>query len=141
MLQELYQEVIIDHGKSPRNSGVLEKATHEAEGYNPYCGDEVHLTVVVKDGVIVDLKFEGQGCAISQASASMMTEAVKGKNVEEAKAIFKRFHDALMSREDPDYDALDELASLTGVKDYPSRIKCATLAWHCLEDALEGQDA
>jgi nitrogen fixation NifU-like protein len=137
MLQELYQEVILDHSKSPRNSGVIDEPSHQAEGFNPFCGDQVKVMLIVDEGLIQEIRFSGQGCAISQASASMMTQAVKGHTVAEARDIFKTFHKAVTEDDEPDIDVLNELASLCGVKAYPSRIKCATLAWHAMEEALE----
>lgn len=134
-LRTLYQEVILDHYKRPRNFGPLEPHDHEAEGYNPLCGDQVSVYLRVQDGVIEDVSFEGQGCAISTASASLMTEAVKGKTVEEAEGIFDRFR-KLVTGEEGAGDQLGKLEILAGVRDYPVRIKCAILAWHALHSAL-----
>ncbi|KXB98204.1 MAG: iron-sulfur cluster assembly scaffold protein [Chlorobi bacterium NICIL-2] len=140
-LRQLYQEVILDHHRAPRNYGNLEPHTHQAEGYNPLCGDQIELFLRVNDaGIIEDARFTGQGCAISRASASLMTEALKGKSIEEAHTIFERFHHAVTS--DPtapiDADALGKLVVLLGVREFPTRVKCATLPWHTLEQALAG---
>ena len=140
-LRELYQEVILDHNKSPRNKGELEGATNEAEGYNPLCGDQIHLYVEVENGIVKDVRFTGSGCAISTASASLMTEAIMGKPVEEAERIFEKFHAMVtdQSGADPELDEdLDSLMALQGVKEFPVRVKCATLAWHTLHEALKG---
>ncbi len=137
-LSELYQDVILDHGKRPRNFGDLPTATHEAEGFNPLCGDQLHLRLLVKGGLIADVMFNGCGCAISTASASMLTQAIKGKSVEHARDLFARFHRAAMSG-DAGEDALvlGDLVSLIGVHQYANRVKCATLAWHALHAAIE----
>ena len=137
MLSELYQEAILDHSKRPRNFGQLPQHTHEAEGFNPLCGDQVRLQVQLEEGRIKDLAFEGCGCAISVASASMMTQAVKGKTVEEAEALFKDFQEVVTQKKEPD-ESLGELECLAGVRDFPSRIKCAVLAWHALHQAISG---
>ena len=141
-LRELYQEVILDHGKSPRNFGKLDGATDDAHGHNPLCGDTVTIYVKVNDGVIDDIQFEGRGCAISVASASMMTEILKGKSLDEAEAMFSRFH-ALVAPEQqacaPGFEApeLDKLVVLAGVREFPMRVKCATLPWHTFKAAIE----
>lgn len=140
-LRELYQEVILDHNKSPRNRGELPEANGEAEGYNPLCGDQIHVSVEVEDGIVKDVRFTGKGCAISTASASLMTEAIKGKTVEEVHEIFRRFHDMVTDAASDDEafaEDFDSLAALSGVKEFPVRVKCATLAWHTLNEALEG---
>ncbi len=138
-LGALYQEVIIDHGRQPRNFGELEGATGTAEGFNPLCGDQLTLYVKLADGRIADIAFQGTGCAISQASASLMTMALKGKNKQEALALFGRIH--VMLTEGPNGHAqpeeLGKLAVLSGVWEFPVRVKCATLAWHTLRSALE----
>lgn len=134
-LNELYQEIILDHGKKPRNFGSIDEATHSAEGYNPLCGDQVHVYVVVEGDVITDLKFEGCGCAISTASASIMTQAVRGKTLHEAEELFRGFHEIVTGEREPDED-LGEMAALIGVRQFPTRIKCATLCWHALHSAL-----
>ena len=142
-LRDLYQEVVIDHGKRPRNFRLLEGATHTAEGFNPLCGDQLRIYVKLAGGVIADIAFQGAGCAISQASASLMTQAVKGQTPEQALALFARVH-ALLT-EGPSarvpLEELGKLAVLAGVWEFPVRVKCATLAWHTLRSALEGSDA
>ena len=141
-LRELYQDVILDHSKHPRNFGHPEGCDHEAKGNNPLCGDRVTVYLELDGGVIRNVGFEAKGCAISIASASMMTELVKGKTPEEARAVFERFHQALVGKEPPTPDqieALDGLAALTGVREFPMRIKCATLPWHTLGAALEDE--
>lgn len=141
-LRELYQEVIIDHNRSPRNHHKMEHATAEARGFNPLCGDQLTLYVNVANERIQDVSFVGCGCAISQASASLMTEAIKGKTVAEAHALFERFHRMLTT--DASIDAsleLDKLTVLSGVRVFPARVKCATLAWHTLEAALKQDSA
>jgi nitrogen fixation NifU-like protein len=139
-LRELYQEVILDHTKRPRNFGKLEGSSHRAEGHNPLCGDELRLTLNVDGDAIQDLRFEGSGCAISTASASLMTEALKGKTLEEANRLFERFHGVVTGEVGLDSNDLGKLAVLKGVAEYPLRVKCATLAWHTLRAALEGSD-
>lgn len=140
-LRELYQEVILDHGKSPRNFGKLDDASADAHGHNPLCGDTVTIYVKLNDGVIEDIQFEGRGCAISVASASMMTEILKGKSLVEAESMFSRFH-ALVAPEQeacaPGFEApeLDKLVVLAGVREFPMRVKCATLPWHTFKAAL-----
>lgn len=147
-LRELYQEVILDHGRHPRNHRRLEDANCEAHGDNPICGDRI--TVYLKlspNGLIEDVAFEGRGCAISQASASMMTEIVRGKSEAEAKALFANFqemctHDDYDAAAHPDADpeAMERLAVMSGVREFPMRVKCATLAWHTMNAAMEGQE-
>jgi len=141
-LRELYQEVILEHSKKPRNFHVLEPASHKAEGYNPLCGDHFTVYVNVKDGAISDIGFQGSGCAISKASASMMTQTLKGKTTEEAENVFTRFHDLVTGHAPGNGEDLGKLAVFAGVSEYPLRVKCATLAWHALRAALRGdQDA
>ncbi len=137
-LRDLYQDVILDHGKKPRNFGKLEGA-HSAHGHNPLCGDLVTIYVIVTDGVIEDLKFEGSGCAISTASASMMTQVLKGKTVEDVHRIFERFHSVVTGRADVSLgtEDLGKLAVFEGVAEFPLRVKCASLSWHTLKAALE----
>jgi len=140
-LRDLYQEVILDHNKKPRNFGVLEGATNEADGHNPLCGDELHVSLRMDGDRVADVRFEGSGCAISTASASLMTEAVKGKTKEEAEALFEGFHDLLTgdpSRLEAASESLGKLAVFQGVREFPVRVKCATLSWHTLKAALEG---
>lgn len=143
-LRSLYEEVILDHNRNPRNYNKRpEGASHSAEGHNPLCGDHISVYLRVEDGVIADLGFEGDGCAISTASASLMTEALKGKTPEDAGRLFVKIHDALMTegKDLPDVvSALGKLAVLLGVKEFPMRIKCATLPWHTLQAALKRAD-
>ena len=137
-LRELYQEMILDHHKMPRNYHSLPEANHTAHGFNPLCGDKVAVYVVLEGDIIRDISFVGSGCAISTASSSIMTEAIKGKTIEEAKAIFQQFHELVTSETDatPDLDELGKLAIFRGVREFPVRVKCATLAWHVLQAAL-----
>lgn len=143
-LRDLYQEVILDHGKNPRNFRHPGDANRHAEGDNPLCGDR--LTVYLKighNGLVEDAAFEGRGCAISMASASMMTEIVAGKTQEEARALFRRFHDFVTGREEIDAgddEDLEKLVVLAGVKQFPMRVKCATLAWHTMTAAMDGDN-
>ena len=136
----LYQEIILDHNRHPRNFGHLDPCTHKAQGFNPLCGDKVLLTLNVgdEDKQILEIAFEGTGCAISVASASLMTERVKGKTVHEAAYLFDSMHD-LLTRDNAnaDLEPLGKLAALSGVRAYPSRVKCASLCWHTLKTALE----
>jgi len=139
-LTDLYQEVVLDHGKRPRNYGPLEGATHRAEGLNPLCGDRITVFAKLEDGALREARFEGSGCAISKASASVMTGAVKGKTPAEIDALFDRFHRLVTEGPAPgDEEALGKLAVFSGVHDYPTRVKCASLAWHALRAALAGQ--
>ncbi len=136
-LRELYQEVILDHGRRPRNKGMLPSANHHAEGHNPLCGDEVTLHVTVADGVVERAMFEGTGCAISTAAASTLTEAIAGKTVEEVESLFGEFHDMVTGKAvRADQDHLGKLCVFKGVAEFPLRVKCATLAWHTLRAAL-----
>jgi nitrogen fixation NifU-like protein len=136
-LQHLYHELIIDHGRSPRNFGTLEHAKH-LEGFNPLCGDRLVLYLKIDQDIIVDAKFTGQGCAISVASASLMTQALKGKTLAEAKTLFNAFHQMLTQKEINE-ECLGKLAILQGVAGFPARIKCAVLAWHTLNALLKGE--
>jgi len=144
-LKQLYQDIILEHGKSPRNLGKCEGYSHDAKGYNPLCGDKVHVYLKLNKGKKVEgLTFEGDGCAISLASASIMTELVKGKSVDEAKEIMNAFLDMIKNTSKIQSNYLDEdqktkLMSLSGVKQFPMRVKCATLAWHTLNSAIEGK--
>jgi nitrogen fixation NifU-like protein len=138
-LTDLYQEVILDHNRRPRNFHQLQAASHSAEGYNPLCGDRLTLYLKVDDGVIADVAFQGSGCAISKASASMMTDALKGRTVAEAKALFDRFHRMVTTAPDQPVEDLGKLSVLAGVREFPVRVKCASLAWHTLKAALERQ--
>ena len=140
--RELYQQVILEHNKKPRNFGKLEACSHHANGHNPLCGDQLELFIDVKDGVIQDIKFDGHGCAIDVASASLMTGAVKGKKVEEAEAMADEFRGMVRGELDPATTphTLGKLTLLQGVKDLPSRVKCAVLPWATLRSALKGED-
>lgn len=138
-LRELYQEVILEHSKHPRNYRVLDSANHKAEGFNPLCGDHFTIYADMKDGTIHDLSFQGTGCAISKASASMMTQSLKGKSAAEAEELFTRFHELVTGRAGSG-DAVGKLAVFAGVSEFPLRVKCATLAWHALRAALRGEE-
>ena len=135
-LQDLYQQVIVDHSRHPRNFRKLEGAGQHAEGYNPLCGDKVTIYTRVENGVIQEVSFQGSGCAISTASASLLTEVLKGKSVEQAEALFQAFHD-LVTKGGKAAAGLGKLAAFSGVSEYPGRVKCATLAWHTLKAALK----
>jgi nitrogen fixation protein NifU and related proteins len=139
-LRELYQEVILDHHKRPRNFHRLDQANRQADGYNPLCGDKVSVFLLVEDGVVRDVGFVGTGCAISTASASMMTESLKGKTEAEVEALFRRFHGLVTGLLPPETDGyeLGKLAVFGGVREYPARVKCASLAWHTMHAALNG---
>lgn len=137
-LRQLYQELILDHNKKPRNFRKMEDADHHAEGYNPLCGDKVTVYLKVEGGVVKDISFEGSGCAISTASASMMTTALKGKTTAEAAALFEKFHRMLTGRGEAGGAELGKLAVFSGVCEFPIRVKCATLAWHTFHAALQG---
>lgn len=141
-LNELYREVILDHYRSPRNRGSIADAPHHGEGQNPLCGDEVAIDLVVADGVVTDVAVSGQGCSISQASASMMSEAIKGKGLDEVASVADRFielmtGDAVALDESAPGSVLGDLEALAGVREFPVRIKCATLGWHTMLDALD----
>ena len=135
-LRELYQEMIIDHHKNPRHFHEMSDATMSADGYNRLCGDKLTVYLKIEQGIIVDASFMGVGCAISKASASLMTDALQGKSIDEVHELFHRFHSMVTSHNEP-MPGLDKLVVLAGVRDYPSRVKCATLAWHTLEAALK----
>ncbi len=135
-LDDIYRETILDHNQMPRNKGTLARPTHTFGLLNPTCGDRIRIDISIEDGIIADIRFDGQGCAISMASASMMTEAIKGRPVEEALDLTRNFK-RLVLGQDPDRD-LGELATLEGVARFPSRVKCATLAHNALQEALEG---
>lgn len=141
-IRELYQEMILEHNKSPRNFHALKDANRKSEGYNPLCGDKLTLYLQVDKDVIKDISFQGSGCAISKASASMMTVALKGKKISEAEEIFSQFHDMLSkaSTANIDRSKLGKLAVFSGVCDYPVRVKCATLAWHTLNAGLKNEE-
>jgi nitrogen fixation NifU-like protein len=137
-IDELYQEVILDHQKNPRNYARLDGANRHAEGANPLCGDHVTVYLRVENDVIADISFEGEGCAIAKASASMMTAAVKGKSLAEASETFRQFHQMVTGGQDPcfDLESLGRLAAFSGVSAFPVRVKCASLAWHTLQAAM-----
>ena len=138
-IEDLYQEIILEHNKRPRNFGPLPEATHKADGLNPLCGDEIKVALRLQDDRIAEIHFEGQGCAISKASASMMTEALAGKTIGEARVTARKVMDAFQPHgEDLVLEEDGEIASLLGVRQFPARIKCATLAWHALLSALNG---
>ncbi len=138
-LQSLYQEVILDHNKHPRNFRVIDPATSMARGHNPLCGDQIQVYIKMEGDKITDISFQGQGCAISTASASLMTEITKNKTPAEIQIIFEAFHNAVTKEETGNENILGRLMILTGVKNYPSRVKCATLAWHALQAAINKQ--
>lgn len=140
-LQDLYQELILDHGSRPRNLKKLAEANHSAEGYNPLCGDKVKVYVNLEGEVVKDISFEGAGCAISTASASIMTETLKGKTRAEADALFEMFHDLVTGQQRKlDSPELGKLAVFSGVSEFPMRVKCATLSWHTLRAAIKGKE-
>ena len=142
-LSELYQQVILDHNKKPRNYRVLEGANRSAEGHNPLCGDQLTVYLRVEENVVGEVSFVGSGCAISKASASMMTQAVKGRTREEAQALFEQFHRMVTGEldEESEPNQLDRLKIFAGVRDYPARVKCASLSWHTMRAALEGEES
>ena len=137
-LRELYQQVILDHNKSPRNFRVIEHPTQEADGYNPLCGDSIHIYLEMENDIVKDVSFQGSGCAISKASASLMTSILKGKTKEEAEKLFNNFHDLVTGKlgDNSGTDELGKLAVFTGVQEFPVRVKCASLAWHTMISAL-----
>ncbi len=139
-LNDLYQELIIDHSKRPRNFRRLEDPKNTAQGYNPLCGDKITLDLKLANNHIDDIAFQGSGCAISTASASLMTESVKGKTLQEAEMLFDKFHN-LITGDKPDSSGMGKLAVFSGVREFPARAKCATLAWHTLRAALQERDA
>ena len=136
-LKELYQETILDHNREPRNFKVLDKATHHAEGFNPLCGDKVHIYLDIADGKIREVSFQGSGCAISKSSASIMTTVLKDKTITEALSLYKKIHQLLTGDDLIDTESLGKLAVFAGVKEFPARVKCASLAWHTLRAAIE----
>ncbi|CAD6878654.1 Putative iron-sulfur cluster assembly scaffold protein for SUF system, SufE2 [Methylomonas albis] len=139
-LRDLYQEVIFDHNRNPRNFRVMADANRQVEGFNPLCGDRLTLFLKIDDHLISDASFQGSGCAISTASVSLMTEIVKGKTEDEAETLFKQFHEMTTGKtEDINLEAIGKLAVLAGVREYPARVKCATLAWHTLDAALKNE--
>jgi nitrogen fixation NifU-like protein len=136
-LNDLYQEVILDHNRRPRNFHVLQDASHRAEGYNPLCGDRLTLYLKIDDGVIRDVGFEGSGCAISKASASLMTDAVKGQSTADARSLVDRFQRMVTTPPEQEVEDLGKLSALAGVREFPVRVKCASLAWHTLKAAID----
>ncbi|MGI6369865.1 MAG: SUF system NifU family Fe-S cluster assembly protein [Ignavibacteria bacterium] len=138
-IKELYQEVILDHNRNPRNFGEIENYTHHARGHNPLCGDQLDLFLIIENDVIQEVKFKGSGCAISKASASIMTTILKGKTANEAKKIFDEFHKIITVNSDNSNENINigKLAVFAGVREFPARVKCASLAWHTLLNALE----
>ena len=141
-LKELYQQVILDHNRNPKNFGIIDSHNHDAEGFNPLCGDHVHIYLFLEGDIIKDISFQGGGCAISKSSTSLMTAMLKGKTIKEAEAIFERFHDMVTGKvtdADDDFEDLDKLAVFQGVKEFPVRVKCATLAWHTMLAALKDE--
>jgi nitrogen fixation NifU-like protein len=141
-LKDLYRDVIVDHNRSPRNFRKIDPPRRVAEGFNPLCGDKLHVYLRMDGDVIEDISFEGSGCAISVASASLMTEMLKGKTAAEAIDLFSRMHSLLTEGdvEQPDVASLGKLAALSGVREFPTRVKCATLCWHTMKNAVEGAD-
>ena len=139
-LNELYQEVILDHNKRPRNFRTIEPSTHRADGHNPLCGDRLSLYVQVTAGTIEDVAFQGSGCAISKASASLMTDAVKGQTIDAANALFARFHAMVTTPPDQPVENMGKLSVLAGVREFPVRVKCASLCWHTLKAALDRKE-
>lgn len=146
-LRELYQDIILDHGRHPRNFRTIEHPTHTAQGHNPLCGDRVTVYLTLDGDHIADVSFQGRGCAISTAAASLMTEVLKGKTIDDARALFAQFRSRVTGGPpgeeltEPLAEEMDRLEPLTGVKAYPARVKCATLSWHALEAALKGGSA
>ena len=140
-LRELYQEVILDHNRRPRNFRRIATPSHHAEGFNPLCGDKLSLTMQVDGDTVADVAFEGSGCAISKAYASLMTDAVRGKSVEEARSLFERFHRMVTTPPDAPVEDMGKLAVFAGVRQFPIRVKCASLAWHTLKAALDRQES
>jgi len=141
-LKELYQQVILDHNKNPRNFRKMENANHFAEGYNPLCGDKLNIYVEVEEGKIKDISFQGSGCAISKASASLMSSMVKGLPVEEAEKLFEKFHAVITGKitDEKEIEELGRLAVFAGVREFPSRVKCASLAWHTMTAAFKQEE-
>jgi len=139
-IKDLYQEIIVDHNRNPRNFGVIADADKTMEGFNPLCGDKLKLYIKTDGQNISDIAFDGTGCAISVASASLMTDAMKGKSIDEAETLFNNFHSLITTENEIDSDHLGKLAVLAGVKGFPARVKCASLCWHTLRSALIGDD-
>jgi len=139
-LSDLYQEVILDHNKRPRNFHVVDSFSHQAEGFNPLCGDRLHLYLKVEDDVVTEVGFQGSGCAISKASASIMTDSVKGRPVAEVQDLFRRFHTMVTTPPDQSVEDMGKLSALAGVREFPVRVKCASLAWHTLKAAIDREE-
>lgn len=140
-LRELYQDIIIEHSKRPRNFRSLSNGGHHADGYNPLCGDQVTVFVELDGDVVKDVSFQGSGCAISTAAASVMTEILKGKSRSDIEALFESFHGLVTGKDNDKADDLGKLAAFGGVSEFPTRVKCATLCWHTLRAAMEGVEA
>jgi len=136
---DLYMEVILDHNKNPRNNGAIDDHTNHADGHNPLCGDKVSLDLIIEEDTVKDIKFTGSGCAISTASSSLLTEYIVGKKTSEIRHLFEEFHD-LVTKDESDTENLGKLSVFEGVKKYPARVKCATLAWHTLIAAIDGDE-
>ena len=139
-IKDLYQEIIVDHNRNPRNFGIIDNADKIIEGFNPLCGDKLKLYLKTEGQNIADISFDGSGCAISVASASLMTDAMKGKSINDAELLFNSFHELITNENGVDEKSLGKLAVLAGVKDFPARVKCATLCWHTLHSALIGDN-
>ena len=139
-IKDLYQEIIVDHNRNPRNFGTIDNADKVMEGFNPLCGDKLKLYLKTEGQNITDISFDGSGCAISVASASLMTDAMKGKSINDAELLFNSFHEFITNEKGADEKSLGKLAVLAGVKDFPARVKCATLCWHTLHSALIGDN-
>ena len=137
-IKDLYQEIIVDHNRNPRNFGIIDNADKIIEGFNPLCGDKLKLYLKTEGQNIADISFDGSGCAISVASASLMTDAMKGKSIKDAELLFNSFHELITNENGADGKSLGKLAVLAGVKDFPARVKCATLCWHTLHSAITG---
>ena len=137
-IKDLYQEIIVDHNRNPRNFGIINDADKVIEGFNPLCGDKLKLYLKTEGQNIADISFDGSGCAISVASASLMTDAMKGKSINDAELLFNSFHNLITNQNGADEKSLGKLAVLAGVKDFPARVKCATLCWHTLHSAITG---
>ena len=140
MLDELYQEVILDHSKSPRNFGVLDQYTCTAEGNNPMCGDQLTVYVDIKDDIVSDVSYRARGCAISIASASIMSSMIKGRTLEEVNILFEKFHMLCTGQEVEDDDDTEKLRVLSGVREFPTRVKCATMSWHAVNSAIKSEN-
>ena len=136
---DLYMEVILDHNKNPRNKGIIDEHTNHADGHNPLCGDKISLDLIIDNDIVKEIKFTGSGCAISTASSSILTESILGKKIEEIRDLFEKFH-GLVTKDNVENNNLGKLSVFEGVKKYPARVKCATLAWHTLIAAIDGDN-